>query len=279
MKVRNEQLPDEPKRRLLKLGGAFLLGSSLRLVYTSHTAQAQSEETAPEGEFSFASAFTNPNPNEVFEPYPGRPWTRSVANVTDSDGRTARWEKISVITPEKPFRFIHDPNIGSWSMQSLLGGQPLEARGDAVVLAELELDTPPTAINTGLIVHNGEVVKDGNHRRIAVGAQGSDLFFAFWDGSPAGNYTVNMPSISQLEYDADKRLQLSLGIYLPKDGKNSKLLLPDGQTTPAIPLNGSSFNNPGLRKIDVAVSTTPEVTNTIKKLMILHKLSEPNIPA
>ncbi len=276
MKTGNERLPHITKRRLLQLGGAVLFGSLSRHYPT--TTYAQSEESPSEDGFSFPSAFINPNSNEVEEPYPGRPWTRSVSNLADPEGKVSRWEKISVITPEKPFRFTHDPKFGAWSMQSLLGGQPIEASNDTVVMAELELDKTPSAMNTGIIIHNNEPVRDGNHRRIAVGDKDSDLFFAFWDGSPEGKYTINRPSVCQIVTDTNNRLRFSVGIYLPKDGKSSKLLLPNGQTSPVFEL-GSSFNNPGPRKIDVAVSTTPDVMNTIYKLMILHKLSGPNIPA
>lgn len=279
MKSGNERLQyDEKKRWLLKFGSGILLGSLSRN-YSTTTAHAQSEESSLEEGFSFTSAFTSPNPNGVEEPYPGRPWTRSVSNLSGPEGRVTKWERVTVIDPKKPYQFTHDPKVGAWSMQSLLGGQPIETSGDTVVMAELELDNTPTGMNTGIIVHNGEPMKEGNHRRIVVGAKDSDLFFAFWDGSPEGNYTVNIPSISQVSYDAENRLLLSVGIYLPKDGKNSQILLPDGQTSPIINLNGSSFNNPGSRKIDVAVSTTPKVTNTIHRLTVLHKLPDPNIQA
>ncbi len=277
MKNQTEHKNSEVRRRLLKTGALFLLGS-LRWGYGTPIVNAQSDTDLPPVDptnISSPNALINPLSSEKFEPYPGRPWTRAVTSVSDSSGRVDKWEWISITTPEKPFKFSHNPNVGNWSMQSLLGGQPIDVNGDVLVLTELELDTPPSEINTGIMVHNNEPVTEGNHRRISVGARGSDLYFAYWDGSPSRSYTVNIPSISPLNYDQDNRLLLNVGIYLPADGKYSKLLLPDGNTTSPIDLKGTSFKNPGQNKIDVAVSTTPEVQNTVNKLMIIHKLSSP----
>lgn len=274
-----ERVPTS-RRRLLQatpfLAGAFFIGLSP----TSIRAQEPADVPAS-GEYPLVSHLVTPTGSEEWQPVSGKPWKKTRAQLSDSQGKVSAWEKTAFVLPDDPYTFNHDPAVGSWSMsQSLVRAGLLLPDDEAFIAAQFQLSQTTNNLNAGLMIHNNEPARGGNHRRLFVGVKGLDLVAAYWDGSSEGRYVVNTPALHQFTPDEDGSIHVQIGVILNSAATQARIMVEDSQPMDPIDLGGTALYDPtGTRRLDIAASTTAGVTNRINQLMSLKKLPSSDIKA
>jgi hypothetical protein len=170
--------------------------------------------------------------------------------------------------PEKP---QEHQSTSSWSYQ-IVGVPYPEIAGDFVIIADLEVNKPPMTRIAGLVVENAEPYNPGdNYRQIVTGVSPNGQLSASFAES-GRNRLIPFSDQFPLQSTQGDVFKFTTGIWIPAQGNNFRLILPDNKINP-LDIDGSNFFPVDNKRFRVGISASGENRTILNRLAIFTEES------